>query len=390
MRYRSRVPIAAAMLAAVLFMLLSGTTGLGAESLIANGSFEKWTDGLPDGWKVDVGAMNGADAPKSEVKPIKGPALMLRGDASTMAWHSVSQEIPARAGASYCLEFESQTRDVQQEGRQFDNCYVGIVSFDQAGKLVGRKYDDVSADSKGWAKHRIVFVVPEDAESTKVMIFLSKSGILGVKSVVVTATEAPLAMEGDAAAAQEAEGQAASGREPATATEPAPPGLLANGDFRDWTDGRPDGWKVDVGATNGANEPTSEIIALDGPGLALRGNASTMAWYSVGQEPALRKGRTYTLQFEARSEDVQRQGRQHDNCFVGVMCFDANGKRVDMAIEDLSRVSDWKKHRINFRLPRNAAKAKVLIFLSKSGTLSVRHVSLKEATPDRPFRGARR
>jgi len=183
MKHRSRAPIAAAMLAAVHFVLASGARGLGAESLVANGSFEEWTDGHPDGWKVDVGAMNGAEQPKSEVKPIKGPALMLRGDASTMAWHAVSQEIPARPGASYRLTFESRTRDVQREGRQYDNCYVGIVSVDKAGRLVGRKHDDVSADTKDWTKHRIVFAVPENAESTKVLIFLSKTGILGVRNV---------------------------------------------------------------------------------------------------------------------------------------------------------------------------------------------------------------
>ena len=374
MRNTSQTAIRVAILAAVPVGLLLATVGFGAEPLITNGNFEKWTDGVPDGWEVEIGAMNGAEQPKSEVKPIKGPALMLRGDASTMAWHAVSQQVPAHPGGSYSLQFESRTRDVKREGRQYDNCYIAIMSFDKAGKPVARQADDVTADNTDWTKHRLVFTVPQNAESTKVMIFLSKSGLLGVKNVTLAEVEAPPAAD----------------VKPAPAAEGEPANLLTNGVFRDWTEGRPDGWKVDIGARNGGDQPKSELIQLDDSGLALRGDASTMAWHSLSQEPPLRKGRTYTLEFEARSENVQRQGRQYDNCYVGVMCFDARGERLDTSIQDLSRVPRWKKHRVHFRVPRNAESTQVLVFLSKSGTLSVRNVRVEEATPERPFRSPRR
>jgi hypothetical protein len=377
-------------LVAVHLVVLFGATGLGAESLITNGNFKKWTDGVPDGWEVEIGATNGAEQPKSEVKRIKGPALMLRGDASTMAWHVVGQKMPARTSGAYCLEFESRTKDIKREGRQFNNCYVGVMSFDDAGKRVAEKVEDVSADNAHWTKHRIVFAVPQNAESTKVMIFLSKTGILGVKNVTVTEVQAPSTSGAKPMAVTEVEEPPAPAVEPTVAAEAEPADLLANGNFRDWTDGRPDGWKVDIGATNGANQPKSEIIQMDGPALALRGNASTMAWHSLSQEPSLKKGRTYTLEFEARSENVRREGRQFNNCYVGVMSFDAAGNRVDMSIEDISRVPQWKKHRVHFRVPRNAESTQVMIFLSKSGTLMVRNLRLEEATPERPFRSPRR
>ena len=41
-------------------------------------------------------------------------------------------------------------------------------------------------------------------------------------------------------------------------------------------------------------------------------------------------------------------------------------------------------------LTANAARSEVLVFLSKSGTLQIKHLMVKEATPDRPFRGARK
>lgn len=348
MRSTSRLRLTVMMFVAVPLLFLSGASARGAESLITNGDFLKWSDGIPDGWKVDIGAKNGAESPKSEVKPIKGPALMLRGDASTMAWHSVSQKLAVDPGGGYRLEFESRTRDVRREGRQFDNCYVGIMFQDSTGKSMPPKSDDVSADAD-WTKHRIDFVVPQNAETTEVLVFLSKTGILGVKNVAVTKI--------DRAA------------------------LLVNGDFSSWTDGRPDGWTLDIGAMNGGRSPTSEVSRLDDPGLSLRGNASTMAWYSVSQEVPLRKGGRYRLEFQARSSNVRQEGPQrYTNCYVGVLISDANGDVIGRPpIKDLSQPSTgWRRHQIPFTMPRNAAKSEVTIFLSNSGTLAVKNLKLSQ------------
>ncbi len=111
----------------------------GADSLIVNGDFQKWTGDTLDGWDVEIGAKSGVGESKSEVKLITGPALMLRGDAATMAWHSVSQEIAVRPGSGYRLDFETRTKDVRQQGHQFNNCYVGVMFLDGNGKPVGAK-----------------------------------------------------------------------------------------------------------------------------------------------------------------------------------------------------------------------------------------------------------
>jgi len=161
--------------------------------------------------------------------------------------------------------------------------------------------------------------------------------------------------------------------------------IVTNGDFQKWTGGTPDDWNVDIGAKNGADEPTSQLVRLNDPGLSLVGDASTTAWHILGQEVPVRAGGTYTLEFQALSKGVQRQGHQFDNCYVGVMCFDAAGKKIDMTLKDLSRISRWTKQRLDFRVPDNAAKTKVLIFLSKTGTLSVKGLRILEATPGRPF-----
>ncbi|MFV1963942.1 MAG: hypothetical protein ACC628_00855, partial [Pirellulaceae bacterium] len=224
MRHATRFFAIVGLLAGAFLLSLSSDSACSADSLIANGDFLKWRNGVPDGWKVEVGAMNGGDSPSSEVKPIKGPALMLRGDAATLAWHSVSQEFPARPGESYSLEFESRVKDVKREGRQHNNCYVGIMSLDATGKPIAPKIDDLSADAD-WTKHRITVAVPPNAASTKVVVFLSKTGILGVRNMSVIKAE----------------------------PSDLPTSLLVNSDFAAWTDGLPNGWTVEIGAKNGAD-----------------------------------------------------------------------------------------------------------------------------------------
>ena len=364
MHIRWRIPLATVVLTT---WLLFGPSSLWAESLVANGDFQAWTGGAPDDWHLEIGAKNGANEPASEVKMIPGPALMLRGGATTMAWHSVSQPIAARVGQSYRLTFESRTKDIQREGGQYNNCFVGVLMFDQARNVVAQEVQDVSADAGDWIKHQVEFIVPDGVASAKVTIFLSKSGILAVRQVAVTTLETALAGRGQKKGPR-----------------------VANGDFSQWVDGLPKDWTVGIGANHGADEPQSEIRQIGDAGLALQGSATTMAWQSLSQKLALEPGKMYTLVFEAQAQDIQQQGRQFDNCYVGVMSLDAEGQRVDMAMEDLSQVTPWQQQRVDFRVPTNAATTELLIFLSKSGTLMVKDVHIEEATADRSFRGARR
>ena len=161
--------------------------------------------------------------------------------------------------------------------------------------------------------------------------------------------------------------------------------LVVNGDLLAWTDGVPDDWTVGVGAKNGGERPGSEVEAIDGGGVVLRGTATTMAWHNLSQDLALEGGKTYAVSFEARSKGVRREGRQYDNCYVGLMSFDAAGERVEMAIQDVSRVPRWKRHRVNYAVPRNAARTQLLVFLSKSGELAVKNVRVVEATAGDAF-----
>ena len=360
MQSLQRMRMRAFIVASLLVIIASPP--LSAKNLIVNGDFKEWADGVPKGWSVEVGARNGGSEPESEVAPLPGKGLMLRGNQSTLAWRLVQQELDVVPGDRLTLTFEARTKGVRREARQFNNCYVGLLSFDANKKLIDQAIESIPDETGQWETFTVDYRVPSNAASTVVGVFLSKSGLFGVQSVSVLKS---------AKGTNEKENEEDD--------------LLKNGALQDWTRGHPRDWKVEIAAKNGADRPVSLVKEFSGGGVSLSGDARTLAWKSVSQSLAIKPGTTYTLQFSASASNVRRQGRQYDNCYVGVLSFDANDRRVDMAIQDLSKINDWKEYRLNFSPPRNARRSEVIVFLSKSGTLRVKEVSVKEATPGRPF-----
>ena len=337
----------------------------GKNPTIVNGDFRQWENGRPVGWTIEIGAKTGADQPVSTVRQIAGPALAVSGNEATKAWRSVSQTVDVRPGASYRLRFKARSKGIKKEGRQYNNCYVGWFSLDGSEKVIGHEVEDLSAETTDWKEFSTDYTVPAGAKRTTVTIFLSKTGLLGVKGVSVES----LGKSGDAGVDISAENN-----------------LLTNGSFRDWEGGKPSDWEVDIGASNGADAPLSEIKPIGDAGLQLSGSARTLAWQALSQDIKTKAGATYLATFQASAKKIARQGRQFDNCYVGVFHFDDYGKRLAMNIEDLSSVGEWKPITMSFTTPPRTAKSSVMIFLSKSGTLMVKDLVVTEAARRRPFR----
>ncbi|MGI9516520.1 MAG: S41 family peptidase, partial [Pirellulaceae bacterium] len=150
-------------------------------NLVANGTFEDWADEVPVDWDVGIGANNGGDAPVSEIRQGEGPSLELSGDAATLAWRSVSQDVPVTAGTSYRLSYVVKTADVRREGNQYDNCFVGVFQKDARGELLSR--DFWPSNIAEFTPASAVFRVAPGATTAQVLIFLSKSGTLNVKDI---------------------------------------------------------------------------------------------------------------------------------------------------------------------------------------------------------------
>ncbi len=336
------------------FMSLSQSFAQTGDSVrVENASFEEWSDGLPSGWKVEIGAANGGNTPLSKVAKIGGPAILLSGDSKTKAWQIVSQNVQVQPGKRYRLEFSARSKGIKREGAQFDNCYVGWFSTDKKSSDLRPMFRDLSPETKDWETIELEYSVPKTAKETKISIFLSKTGLLGVKDFKIIEIE---------------------------------PTLIANGDFRSWTNGKPAGWSLEIGAQNGGNKPISTVEPIKGGGIEMSGKANTVAWQSVSQELDVKPGKTYTARFSALAKNVQRQGGQFDNCYVGVFDFDSNGKPINSKVEDLSLLNAWKEMQVQFSPAENSAKTSLMIFLSKSGSLQIKNVVVEEATTEKPFR----
>lgn len=153
---------------------------------IKNGSFSKWQDDRPVEWKVEIGATNGADAPRSIVKKGPGSSLELSGKANTMAWHSVSQTFDVTPGQSIELSYEAKAVGIKREARQFDNCYVALFPIASDGTKIPPLVWPV--DSKKYQKHNRPLIVPANVSKYNLIIFLSKTGKLNIRKVQVGST----------------------------------------------------------------------------------------------------------------------------------------------------------------------------------------------------------
>ncbi len=152
-----------------------------SKSLVENGSFSKWTGTQPVGWNVAIGASNGAAKPESKVQKGEGPSLELSGNSRTLAWNFVSQSIDAKPGETYRLTCQAKATNVKREGRQFDNCYVGVWFKNRAEKNLGNQ--TVVVGTEEYQQHSLVFRTPPQTAKVEIAIFLSKSGKLNVTDV---------------------------------------------------------------------------------------------------------------------------------------------------------------------------------------------------------------
>ncbi len=151
--------------------------------LIQNGQFEKWQDGLPVGWTAEKGA--GADQGKeSLIQPLDKGGIRMSGDSMTQVWRSLNQELTAKPGSTLTLKYEARSNGLRREGNQFDNCFVALFFADQQGTRLGMPYGNVT--STRWTKDQFSAKVPEGTVKTSVLVFLSKTGKLEVRSVAVS------------------------------------------------------------------------------------------------------------------------------------------------------------------------------------------------------------
>lgn len=155
-----------------------------AREWLVNADFSEWEDRELVGWTLGIGATNGAESPLSRVEPAEDGGLLLAGDAGTMAWRSVSQTIRLEPGTYLRVSLETRARGLQREGRQYDNCYAGLL-LKNSGTLHSRQFVLPTED---WTRQHISVRTPQSPGewSAELMLFLSKTGEFQVREVAVT------------------------------------------------------------------------------------------------------------------------------------------------------------------------------------------------------------
>lgn len=159
---------------------------------------------------------------------------------------------------------------------------------------------------------------------------------------------------------------------------------IKNSDFSEWSDGNPVGWDVEVGANNGGSEPLSIIQQGPESSLELSGDIKTRAWQSVSQTFPVKGGTAYRVRFSAKVAGLQLQGNQFSNCYVGVLHEHEKGQVLLREIKHQNS-PDYLENSIVFRTHNFAARATLIIFLSNTGTLNVKAVSVEKLNPKDSF-----
>ena len=160
---------------------------------------------------------------------------------------------------------------------------------------------------------------------------------------------------------------------------------IKNGDFSEWSDGKPVGWDVAVSVNNGGDQPLSVVREGSNSSLELSGDRNTRAWQSVSQSFPVKGGRSYRIRFSAKTNGLQTLGNQYENCYVGVLQKHERGQVLRREIRHQNS-PEYLENSIVVRTHNFAASATLTILLTNSGTLNVKAVSVEELKPKDSFK----
>ncbi len=143
------------------------------------------------------------------------------------------------------------------------------------------------------------------------------------------------------------------------------------------------GWTLELGARNGATKPES-VVEIDRKerhggkaSLRLSGDSNTRGWLIAKQEIPVRPGGKYELEAWTKTEGVKPNGFGIDNCYVGLVFFDAAGEVVGRQFQHPTRPdSGWSKQRVKLEAADSARRGEIYLFLSMIGDFWVDDLTL--------------
>ncbi|UCF04594.1 MAG: hypothetical protein JSV33_11765 [bacterium] len=326
--------------------------GVRPDSLV-NGGFEFWTDSLPDGWLLGVGAEEGHAGHWSKVERIEDAkegrfAVRLSGSQSTERWYYLGQTFPAHPGDTWRISGWVRARDVDARGRRFVNCNLFALAFSKDGGRLGGSHSAIITGTTGWRYEEFMFRVPPDAGTFKIGLLLSVPGVADFDGIRIE----PI---------------------PAAEMVPVRTDSFINGSFEVWPGVVPDGWTRERSADEDAPGDTSRIEriedARDGRfAIRLSGSRDTKLWYSIAQTFRATPGDIWILSGWLRTLDVREDGHWYHNCGLFAICSDKHGERLlSKGSKTVRGTTDWHRKDVLFKIPKGAETFKAGIFLSMSG-----------------------
>ena len=162
-----------------------------------------------------------------------------------------------------------------------------------------------------------------------------------------------------------------------------PPPVLHHMGFEEFPHDLPLHMEVRWGATSGTGQQHSDIsrdseIKTEGSSsLRLEGTSETDIWNSL--YASVPQGiEVLNVTYDVRGENIQCEGNQFDNCYVGFIYIDSNSRKQF----EINRYSDsfhWHQDSLQLNIEElNASGIEFCIFLSKSGKLWVDNVQFME------------
>lgn len=160
---------------------------LEAKPVLHNFNFEKFVNGRPENMTTNIGAYISNENKTSLIEQdnkvfIEGSnSLKLSADAATAKFYALSCKVPD-GHDKITAAFSVRGQDLKQEGKQFDNCYIGFIYKNHKGETIFRVKEYLN--SFDWKTDSIALdIKKERASEIKFSIFKCISGSFWIDDV---------------------------------------------------------------------------------------------------------------------------------------------------------------------------------------------------------------
>ncbi|MDP6958528.1 MAG: hypothetical protein QF645_06905, partial [Planctomycetota bacterium] len=159
---------------------------------------------------------------------------------------------------------------------------------------------------------------------------------------------------------------------------------ITNGNFRDWAEGRPVGWEIQVGATNSSGSKQSHLTPGKEGGISLSGSANTGSWYAVSQDIDLPPNQYSRITYQFKTSGLKQEGNQFRNHFISIRTFDETNQMIGADYRTLSSKT-WSSGELITTEIEKGSRIELTLFLSITGQIEVNNIAIQNLKAEDSF-----